>query len=172
MRKSLTDSLKSNTVKTNMYKAKRKAYKKYLKSEAWAIIKKQIHERDNYTCQKCLKKPSEHIHHLTYKNFGNEKPEDLLALCESCHSEIHKKKLTPHSPKFYQFSEKYKKNYIGNKSDILIVIEKLKEVAAKRLELERSSVKSRFNQFNKILDSQEDRFLQEKERLEKLYLFM
>lgn len=154
-----------------MYKAKRKAYKKYLKSAAWAAIKKQIHERDKYTCQKCLKSPSEHIHHLTYKNLGNEKPEDLLAVCEACHVEIHKKKLTPHNPKYYQFSEKYKKNYTGSKADILIVIEKLKEIAVKREELEKSSVKSRFKQFNKTLDMQEDRFLQEKERLEKLYLF-
>ena len=30
------------------------------------------------------------VHHLTYENYGHEKPEDLITLCRGCHYKVHK----------------------------------------------------------------------------------
>src|SRR3972149_1218555 len=51
--------------------------------------KKQILERDNYECQNpnydCLEITDLHIHHIDY-NKQNNNPENLITLCNSCHS--------------------------------------------------------------------------------------
>ena len=68
-------------------------YKKYLKSDYWKGIKKQIHERDEYKCRLCNSEENICVHHRTYKNLGNEKLEDLITLCEKCHKNYHKIKI-------------------------------------------------------------------------------
>lgn len=52
--------------------------------------------RDQYTCQKCKKKGvgksavKLHVHHIVFKsNGGTNAPNNLITLCESCHSKIH-----------------------------------------------------------------------------------
>lgn len=47
--------------------------------------------RDNYTCQCCkTKKGSLHIHHIVYRsNGGSDTSENLVVLCEKCHSKLH-----------------------------------------------------------------------------------
>jgi len=54
-------------------------------SPEWTkVLKKLIKERDDYTCQLCNKK-GKVVHHIDY-NKKNCKPENLIALCEHCHS--------------------------------------------------------------------------------------
>lgn len=65
-------------------------YKNYLKSKKWKVRRKQVLERDNYTCQECGNKAWQ-VHHLTYKRIFNERLNDLISLCEDCHKEIHNK---------------------------------------------------------------------------------
>lgn len=52
-------------------------------------LKKQIKERDNYTCQECSNqfkgKNQLDVHHIDY-NKKNSKPENLITLCKSCHT--------------------------------------------------------------------------------------
>ena len=52
-------------------------------------LKKQIKERDNYTCQECGKqlkgKNQLDVHHIDY-NKKNSKPLNLITLCKSCHT--------------------------------------------------------------------------------------
>ncbi len=31
-----------------------------------------------------------HVHHVTYENFGNELPSDVVTVCERCHKAIHR----------------------------------------------------------------------------------
>ena len=69
------------------------AHREYLKSATWQDIRSDILKRDNHTCQWC-KNPGSDVHHLTYKNWGNEKPEDLITLCRACHDRHHSNKKT------------------------------------------------------------------------------
>lgn len=49
------------------------------------VLKKEIRNRDNYTCQICFRKGSLHIHHIDY-NKNNCHPSNLITLCNSCHT--------------------------------------------------------------------------------------
>lgn len=64
-------------------------YKDYLQSESWQIKRRQVLRRDK-RCRICGSNNVQlHIHHLSYKNLGNEPLEDLVTLCYACHSDIH-----------------------------------------------------------------------------------
>ncbi|MHA2066094.1 MAG: HNH endonuclease [Candidatus Thorarchaeota archaeon] len=52
----------------------------------WKAIRQKILERDGNKCTECSSTDKLHVHHLTYENEGNEKPEDLITLCHSCHA--------------------------------------------------------------------------------------
>lgn len=62
----------------------------YLSSDKWKVTKRAILFRDQYTCQVCKDTgiPLE-VHHITYEDFGQEKPEQLVSLCRTCHGELH-----------------------------------------------------------------------------------
>ena len=62
-----------------------KNYKAYLKTKHWKGI------RLKYKGSKCLFCDSKRIqvHHLTYKNIGNETGRDLVPLCRKHHKKIH-----------------------------------------------------------------------------------
>lgn len=47
-------------------------------------LKEQIKERNNYTCQLCLRKNKLCVHHIDY-NKKNNNPNNLISLCISCH---------------------------------------------------------------------------------------
>ena len=66
-------------------------YNEYLKSEKWANKRQQVALREHWTCQKCGKVilTNFHIHHKSYKHFGDEPLDDLMFLCENCHTNIH-----------------------------------------------------------------------------------
>lgn len=66
------------------------AHREYLKSATWQDIRKQILERDNYTC-KCGN-TAQDVHHKHYKRWGNEKLSDLISLCRTCHESLHQAK--------------------------------------------------------------------------------
>ncbi len=60
-------------------------------------LRRAIRERDNYTCQICGKTQIEEletiekklcVHHIDY-NKKNCNPDNLLTLCQSCHSRLH-----------------------------------------------------------------------------------
>ncbi len=64
-------------------------YYLYLKSDAWKKKAKACRKRAEYRCQICATEDRElHAHHNTYENLGNEKPEDLICLCDLCHKGI------------------------------------------------------------------------------------
>ena len=48
-------------------------YTDYLKSKAWFIKKKDIHDRANKKCEKCGSTFRTEVHHLSYSNLGNER---------------------------------------------------------------------------------------------------
>lgn len=70
---------------------KNRDYKNYLKTKHWNHQREKILKNAKYKCQLCSNKNKLHVHHNTYENIGNEKKEDLIVLCEACHSKFHDK---------------------------------------------------------------------------------
>jgi len=64
-------------------------YKEYLQTEHWKNIRKKVLAKARYKCQLCNNKNNLHVHHNTYENRGNERLEDLIVLCEDCHTKFH-----------------------------------------------------------------------------------
>ena len=96
----------------------RQRYEAYMDSDAWRIMRIKRIQADLGLCQGivllngkrrlCLSRSALEVHHLTYTRLGNEKLEDLITLCKSCHMAIHAKDNTPkqntakptHQPQF------------------------------------------------------------------------
>lgn len=54
-------------------------------------IRPKVFSRDNYTCQGCLEKKAQVVHHTTYDHIGKEFMFELISLCFECHERIHGK---------------------------------------------------------------------------------
>ena len=63
-------------------------YRGYLESRMWLKKRAFILNRSEGKCERCGKK-AVHVHHKTYERIGYELPEDLMALCKSCHGKEH-----------------------------------------------------------------------------------
>jgi 5-methylcytosine-specific restriction endonuclease McrA len=75
------------------------AYQNYLESEHWRETRANALIRAKYQCERCGSKIQPlHVHHLTYKNKGNEHPLDLVVLCKFCHAEQHGKPVGSNVP--------------------------------------------------------------------------
>lgn len=70
-------------------KTKRANYKKYMSSAAWRKTRQEALKRAGYKCEVCGATKNLHVHHLTYKNFTHEQPEDLKVLCQYHHRAVH-----------------------------------------------------------------------------------
>ncbi len=75
-------------------KTKEQKYGEYINSSEWKKKSKALIESVG-KCQKCgvhkyVRKLS--VHHLNYDNFGHERPEDLVVLCDKCHKVADRKR--------------------------------------------------------------------------------
>lgn len=63
----------------------------YYCSREWGLKKEAVHERSGGICERCKKNEGDAVHHKTYARLYNENLEDLVHLCEECHSFTHGK---------------------------------------------------------------------------------
>jgi 5-methylcytosine-specific restriction endonuclease McrA len=76
---------------------KRVDYQVYIKSEAWRKKRLKRLKMDGFCCQfkvgrfKCGAKTNLEVHHLSYKNLGNERFKELITLCHKHHEQVHRK---------------------------------------------------------------------------------
>ena len=63
----------------------------YFTTPEWKRKRRQIIKRCNGICESCTTKKVRDIHHLTYKNLGNESLKDLLGVCRECHKMLNLK---------------------------------------------------------------------------------
>jgi len=80
------------------YKRNKEA-KKFYNSAAWRKCREYVLKRDNYLCQRCLRKgiiqAADVVHHKEHLEDNPEKaldPENLESLCNACHNEEHPEK--------------------------------------------------------------------------------
>lgn len=68
----------------------------YYDSPEWERTRARILHRDDFQCQAC-KCRAECVHHILYDRLGAENDFDLISLCHSCHSTIHKEQRKTHN---------------------------------------------------------------------------
>src|SRR5579859_5354533 len=76
-----------------------KLHSLYLKSPEWKQKREVILERDNHKCKYCGSTENLQIHHKSYKNWQNEREDELITLCSDCHAKIHNKNTLNKNPK-------------------------------------------------------------------------
>ena len=64
-------------------------YLAYLKAPHWKKIQRTIYRKRRVCYIKFYCSKQLNIHHLTYKNIGNESETDLVVLCEDHHKDFH-----------------------------------------------------------------------------------
>lgn len=63
-------------------------YRAYLASPQWTQKRAEVLGRANGLCEICTQVANQ-VHHLHYRNIGNEQADDLMAVCRECHELIH-----------------------------------------------------------------------------------
>ena len=63
-------------------------YDAYLNSDLWAQRRSWVMRRAGNQCERCGRAAYQ-VHHRTYDRVGQELPDDLVALCDQCHMEVH-----------------------------------------------------------------------------------
>lgn len=64
-------------------------YERYLKTVHWQSLAATCKRLADNRCQVCNQLAPLHAHHRTYERRGFEKPTDVIALCEACHTLYH-----------------------------------------------------------------------------------
>jgi len=63
-----------------------------LEPDKYGEIRLRVLARDGWQCQFCGRRTNLEVHHQTFRsNCGSDSEENLITLCYSCHSAIHRK---------------------------------------------------------------------------------
>lgn len=84
----LDDTTKFNF--TNIERNGAKEYQYYLKTIHWLQLRNNAIKQSDNKCQLCSNPNNLEVHHNTYERIWQEKPSDLIVLCENHHELIHK----------------------------------------------------------------------------------
>ena len=64
-------------------------YAEYLKSEHWQRFRARIMLLSGYLCEICYAARCTEVHHVCYDRVGNERDDDVVAACRTCHKKVH-----------------------------------------------------------------------------------
>lgn len=67
-----------------------RSYTAYINSSSWEKRRELYFSTHPKKCITCGAKEDIHLHHKTYARMGSERDDDLAALCEFCHSTLHR----------------------------------------------------------------------------------
>jgi 5-methylcytosine-specific restriction endonuclease McrA len=70
------------------------SYKMFLTTPYWKEVSQLAKRKAKFSCQLCGSKENLNVHHKTYEHKGTEinHLEDLIVLCQNCHSKFHEVK--------------------------------------------------------------------------------
>ena len=66
-----------------------KWYSEYLKSDEWFAKRTKVLLRSQGICEGCRDRDAAEVHHVSYRNVGDEFLFELVALCLECHDRFH-----------------------------------------------------------------------------------
>lgn len=68
-----------------------KEYRKYLKSNDWKVLGRQVKKRDNHRCVRCGYIGNLQVHHTNYNGIETMSftVDQLESVCKECHTDIH-----------------------------------------------------------------------------------
>lgn len=89
-------------------------YQEYLKTPHWQEIRLRVLESGNNECAKCHSQVDLAVHHKNYENIGKEINNDLIILCEVCHTKHHNAEKYP-----VKFGELFNNGIFGELKDIV-----------------------------------------------------
>ena len=69
---------------------RRLPYREYLQTAHWHRVRTLALDRANHACALCPQTTALQVHHRTYAKKGFEQPEDLIVLCDDCHTRHHR----------------------------------------------------------------------------------
>ena len=64
-------------------------YQAVMQSAGWRHRRSQAIRRAGRRCQECGAAGPLDVHHLSYAHLGDERPWELVAVCERCHARLH-----------------------------------------------------------------------------------
>lgn len=74
--------------------SRKEMYEFYINSPDWGRFRRSIFAVRGYKCEQCGTLEGQmHVHHLHYRTFTEERPEDVQVLCIPCHEKTHGKKI-------------------------------------------------------------------------------
>lgn len=65
------------------------SYPTYLATNHWRETRQKALKHGSFECKECAATDNLHIHHLNYRNLGQERMRDLEVLCGDCHQRLH-----------------------------------------------------------------------------------
>ena len=68
---------------------RRLQYENFINSPLWEQVKNGYYQRNPRRCAACDTYQHINLHHMVYGNFGEEKDEELVALCSPHHKQYH-----------------------------------------------------------------------------------
>lgn len=69
------------------------SYQAYIQSPGWKARREKVMKRCRGMCEGCGDNRAVHVHHHSYRHFGNEFLFELLGLCQNCHDRLHKEEI-------------------------------------------------------------------------------
>ena len=91
--KVIVETAKFDIQKINNPNIKSQEYQNGVQKDFWNI-REYVLYRDNHTCQYCKKNNVVlNVHHIVTRKTGGDRPDNLIILCEKCHSKYHKGKI-------------------------------------------------------------------------------
>lgn len=66
-------------------------YQEYRKSGHWRLLRKKALERLGRKCSVCgsIDEQKMTVHHLSYRNLGQERSDEVVVMCQDCHEYFH-----------------------------------------------------------------------------------
>jgi 5-methylcytosine-specific restriction endonuclease McrA len=62
-----------------------------LRSKDYALLCKQVLQRDNWRCQECSSMRNLQVHHMQFRSqLGDDVIDNLITLCVDCHRKAHR----------------------------------------------------------------------------------